>query len=156
MTAENEVLTDLLDQLARTAQGVIEDLEVLGERPTTVGKFEGMSRVSRSASKALLKGFEQYVDTLQRVIRTELRATGHRLKGMTPFDVALKAEELNQVANAVRYFELIKLRNELTHEYSDDVETRFIRFTGAIEAFPFLDDAADRVRDFARTRLPEA
>ena len=96
MTAEQEVLADLLEQLDRIARGIADDREVLGELPGSVAAFEAMPIVARTASKALLKGFEQYVDTIQRIVRTELRATGHRLKGLTPFDVANKAEELDQ------------------------------------------------------------
>lgn len=154
MTAEQEVLADLLDQLDRTVRGAADDRAVLGEPPTDLAAFDAMPLIARTASKALLKSFEQYVDTLQRIVRTQLRATGHRLKGLTPFDVANKAEELGQIGNALMFLDLIKLRNELAHEYPDDAETRFTRFTTAAAAFPFLDDAAVRVRDFVANRMP--
>lgn len=156
MTGEQEVLSDLLDQLDRIARGVAEDRDVLDAPPLTTEAFAAMPAAARSASRALLKGFEQYVDTLQRVIRTELRLTGYRLKGMTPFDVANTAEELDQVGSATAFHALVKLRNELTHEYPDDAATRFARFSQALAGFAFLDDAADRVRRFAATRLPGA
>lgn len=154
MTAEQEVLVDLLDQLERTARGSLEDRDVLGEPPRTVEAFEAMTPIARTASKALLKSFEQYVDTLHRIVRTQLRATGHRLKGMTPLDVANKAEELDQIGDALTFLDLIKLRNELAHEYPDDAKTRFERFSAAVAGFDFLDDAADRVRKFADHRMP--
>ena len=156
MTAEQEVLGDLLEQLDRIARGIADDREVLGAVPMSLEAFEGMPVIARTASKALLKGFEQYVDTVQRVVRTELRATGHRLKGLTPFDIANKAEELDQVAHALTWLSLVKLRNALAHEYPDDAKTRFERFSRAIAAIPFLDDATMRVRAFAATRLPES
>ena len=156
MTAEQEVLADLLEQLDRIARGIADDREVLGELPGSVAAFEAMPIVARTASKALLKGFEQYVDTIQRIVRTELRATGHRLKGLTPFDVANKAEELDQVAHAGTWLGLVKLRNELAHEYPDDAATRFERFSQAMSGIAFLDDATKRVRAFAATRLPES
>ena len=82
-----------------------------------------------------------------------MRVTGHRLKGLTPLDVAHKAEELDQVADAPAFLAVIKLRNELAHEYPDDAATRFHRFSQAVAAFSFLDDAAVRVRRFAATRI---
>lgn len=153
MTPEQEVLTDLLNQLERIGRGAAEDRSVLGAVPTTVEEFVAMPPIARIASKALLKSFEQYVDTIQRTVRTLLRATGYRLKGLTPLDVANKAEELDQVSDARTFLALIKLRNELAHEYPDDAETRFGRFTQAVAGLPFLNDAADRVRRFATTRL---
>lgn len=156
MTPEQEVLADLLDQLDRIAQGIVDDRVMLGEAPRTLAAFEAMPPMARTASKALLKGFEQYVDTLQRVIRAQLRATGFRLKGLTPLDVAHKAHELDQVSDAGTLLALIKLRNELTHEYPDDAETRYARFSQALNGLLFLDDAAARVREFAQTRMGEA
>lgn len=155
MTAEQEVLADLLDQLERIARGVADDRDVLGEQPRSLDAFVAMPALARTASKALLKGFEQYVDTLQRIIRTQLRITGHRLKGLTPLDVANKAEELDQVADARAFLDLIRLRNELAHEYPDGDATRFDRFSRAVAGMDFLDDAAARVRRFATARLPE-
>lgn len=143
----------LLDQLARVSRGCQEDLVALGEPPNTLDAFESMLPPARTASRALLKGFEQYADTVQRAIRTQLRATGFRLKGLTPVDLANKAEELEQIADAQRFIRLVELRNELTHEYPDDPATRFARFSQAVSSLPFLDDAAARVERFAATRM---
>ena len=153
MTPEQEVLTDLLARLERIGRGADDDRQLPGEPPASVEAFEDMPAIARTASKALLKGFEQYADTLQRVIRTELRLTGHRLKGMTPLDVGNKAEELGQVSDATVFLTIVKLRDELVHEYPDDAETRFHRFSAALAALPFLHDAAARVRRFADTRM---
>ena len=153
MTPEQEVLTDLLTQLDRIAKSVTDDCEVLGGAPQTLVEFENMPMLARTATKALLKDFEQYTDTLQRVIRSELRVTGVRLKGMTPLDVANKAEELDQVADGPRFLKLVKLRNELAHEYPDNPETQFLRFSQTLAGLPFLHDVASRVRAFAATRL---
>lgn len=153
MTPEREVLSGLLDQLGRVSRGCEEDLTALGDPPATLDAFEAMPPTARTASRALLKGFEQYVDTVQRAIRAQLRATGVRLKGLTPVDVANKAEEFEQVADAQRFIRLIDLRNELTHEYPDDAATRFARFSQALAALPFLNDVAERVRRFAATRM---
>lgn len=133
-----------------------EDRQVLGPVPTTIEAFAEMTPNARSASRALLKGFEQYVDTIQRILRTQLRITGYRLKGRTPFDIANLAEELDQVADANGFHALVRLRNELAHEYPEDTALRFARFSQALAGVPFLDDAADRVRRFAATRLPGA
>lgn len=154
MTPERDILVDLLDQLDRIARGASIDRAMLGEPPTTPEAFEAMTPAAQSFSRALLKSIEQYVDTLQRTIRVQLREAGFRLKGMTPLDVANMAEELDQIADARAFRKVIELRNELTHEYPDDAATRFARFTRAVEALPFLDDAASRVRRFATTRLP--
>lgn len=153
MTPEQELLADLLEQLRRIAAGAAEDQVMLGEPPATLEAFQSMPPSGRTASKALLKGFEQYVDTLQRVIRTQLRGTGFRLKGLTPLDVANKAHELDQVSDANLFLSLVKLRNELAHEYPDDDETRFFRFSQAIAGMPFLRDAMERVMYFSATRM---
>lgn len=153
MTPEREVMDGLLDQLGRVSHGCQEDLAALGEPPKTLEAFEAMAPPARTASRALLKGFEQYVDTVQRAVRTQLRVTGVRLKGLTPVDLANKAEEFEQIADAHRFSRFVELRNELTHEYPDDPATRFARFSDALDALPFLDDAATRVRRFAATRL---
>lgn len=153
MTPESELLTDLVDQLDRIARGAAVDRAMLGDPPATLEAFGTMTPSAQSASRALLKSFEQYVDTLQRAIRTQLRFTGYRLKGLTPIDVANKAEELEQIADAQRFLKLIDLRNELTHEYPDAAHTRFERLLDALNALPFLDDAAARIRRFAETRM---
>ena len=147
------MLTDLLRELDRIEANVHQELETLGEPPKTASAIPKAAPIVRTASTALIKDFEQFEDTLVRAIRTLLRMTGYRLKGMTPFDVANKAEELELVENARRWQELIKLRNELAHEYPDDAEVRFMRFVGVLAGFAFLSDASRRVHLFTRTRL---
>ena len=153
MTPENDVFDDLLDQLDRIERGAAVDRAMLGAFPATLDDFEAMTAQAQSSSRALLKSFEQYVDTLQRAIRTQMRVTGYRLKGLTPVDIANKAEELEQVADAQRFHKLVELRNQLTHEYPDNPEVRFERLLDVLDALPFLDDAAKRVRHFASTRI---
>lgn len=152
MTGEQEVLHDLVEQLAATEGALQDSLALLGQPPGDVAAFGAMSLVQRVAATALLKQVEQFEDGLARTFRTVLRMLGQSLKGLYPYDIALHMMELDVLDEAQPWVELVKLRNELVHEYPFPPAIRLERLLRACSAVPLLQDAAARVRRAIRSR----
>lgn len=152
MTPEQDVLAEFLTQIEATRAGLADAEALIGPLPQDVAGFEAMTPLEKVASTALLKGFEQLQDGLARVFRTVLRALGVNLKGLYPLDIANRMAELDVLDDPPRWLEIVKLRNELVHEYPADAETRLHRLRTAHAALPFLSAAADRIGAVVQTK----
>lgn len=152
MTPEQEVLSDLLAQLEASAIGISESLELLGTFPRNVAEFQAMSMLQRVVSTGLLKQVEQFEDGVARIFRTVLRMLGLSLKGLYPTDIANHMISLSVLDDAATWVSIVKLRNELVHEYPFKPDDRFDRLSRAHAAIPLLQDAARRVRSLIQSR----
>jgi hypothetical protein len=98
------------------------------------------------AATAMLKQFEQIEGLLSGLFRATLRTLGVRLKGLYAQDIGNRMVELDIIDDADRWVAIVKLRNELVHEYPLGSSDRYDRFASAYDAFPFLFDATERAR----------
>jgi hypothetical protein len=146
VTAEQEVLADQLAAIAAVVASARETLPLVGTMPRDDAAFAAMTPLQRLAATAMLKQFEQLEGLLSGLFRTALRASGVRLKGLFPRDVGDRMVELGVIDDAAHWVALVKLRNELVHEYPLGTSDRYDRFAAAFDAFPFFFDAADRAR----------
>lgn len=152
MTAEQEILSDLLAQLDASASGIADSLQLIGAFPTTVAEFEAMSTLQRVVSTGLLKQIEQLEDGLMRTFRTILKTLGVSLKGFYPIDIANHMIELDVIDDAAAWVAVVKLRNELVHEYPFRPADRFDRLFRAHDAIPLLRDATRRVGSLIQSK----
>lgn len=144
MTPEQEVLEDLLLATRALIRSVVETQPLMGQPPSSEQAFEAMTSVQRVASTALLKEFEQLQGTLHSLFRAMLRMLGIRLKGLYPLDIGNHMVELGVIDEPERWVTIVKLRNELVHEYPLGSTERFERVVAALTSIPFLTDAAAR------------
>lgn len=152
MTPEQEVLTDLLEAAVSLRKAAADALSMIDTVPTDEVAFDAMPPVARIATTALLKSFEQLEDTTNGLFRAILRTLGVRLKGLYPLDIANRMDELDVLDDPARWVDIVKLRNELVHEYPSEAALRFIRLCAAHDALPFLFDALDRAERLIRAR----
>lgn len=144
MTPEQEIIADLLRAARALTASAKDSLELMGEMPSDDTHFAGMTVLQRVATTAMLKDFEQLEGTLNGLFRAILRALGVRLKGLYPMDVANRMAELAILDDPKRWVAIVKLRNELVHEYPIGSGDRYDRFVDAHAALPVLFDAAAR------------
>lgn len=146
MTAEGDVLTLLLNEVDRSVEGLDVSLQYLRNFPEDVAAFEAMAPLTKLISSAMIKQFEQLEDALARLFRTVLKVMGISVKGLYPTDIANRMAELDVLDDPAAWVVLVKLRNELVHEYPFDAQSRFERVSQAYAGIPMLSDAARRIR----------
>lgn len=152
MTAEAEILFDLLEQADRSASGLGETFRLLPEFPETEADFESLSPLGKIATLALLKQVEQLEGSLHGAFRVVLRMLGVSLKGLYPLDIGNRMAELDVVDDGAQWLAAVKLRNELVHEYPDTAAARFTRTRQAYQLAPKLQNALVRLRQLAVDR----
>lgn len=156
MTPEQEIIADQQEAIAAVLRSARTALPMIGAMPTDHASFAAMTPLQQLASTAMLKQFEQLEGLLHGLFRAILRTLGIRLKGLYPLDVANKMVELEILDDAARWVAIIKLRNDLAHEYPLGTSDRYDRFADAHASLPFLFDAAERARRvIAQRRLLE-
>ncbi len=154
MTPEQEVVADQLKATALVVRSARATVPMIGAMPGNDAEFEAMTPLQRMAATAMLKEFEQLEGLLSGLFRAILRTLGVRLKGLYPLDVANRMAELQILDEPKRWLAVVKLPNELVHEYPLGSSDRYDRFFGAFDALPFLFDAAERAeRVVAERRL---
>lgn len=156
MTPEQEIIVDQLEAIGAVARSARETLPMIGAMPPDDASFAAMTPLQRMAATAMLKEFEQIEGLLSGLFRAVLRTLGVRLKGLYPLDIGNRMVELDIIDDADRWMAIVKLRNDLVHEYPLGSSDRYDRFAAAHESFPFLFDAAARAeRVIAQRRLLE-
>lgn len=144
MTPEQEVVADQLEAIILVVRSARETVPMIGAMPNDDAQFAAMTPLQRIAATAMLKEFEQLEGLLSGLFRAILRTLGVRLKGLYPLDVANRMAELGVIDDPKRWAAVVKLRNELVHEYPLGSSDRYDRFSAAFDALPFLFDAAER------------
>lgn len=144
MTPEQEIVADQLEAITRVVRSARETVPMVGTMPSDDAEFEAMTALQRMAATAMLKEFEQLEGLLSGLFRAILRTLGVRLKGLYPLDIANRMAELDILSDPERWVAIVKLRNELVHEYPLGSSNRYDRFSAAFAALPFLFDAAER------------
>lgn len=152
MTPEQEVIADLLTAARALVASATETRALIDAMPGDDASFAAMTSLQRMATTALLKEFEQLQDTLNGLFRAILRALGVRLKGLYALDIGNRMAELGILDDPKAWVAIVKLRNELVHEYPIGSGDRYDRFGQAHAAFPFLFDAAERAERVIRKR----
>jgi uncharacterized protein with HEPN domain len=152
VTPEQEIVADLLRALRALVRSTEETLGLLPTLPEDASAFAALPVIARVASTAALKDFEQLEDTLNALFRTVLRAMGVRLKGLYPLDIGHRMEELDVLDDAARWLEVVKLRNELIHDYPVEPADQLARLRQALGHLPFLFDAAARIERLIERR----
>jgi hypothetical protein len=152
VTPEQEIVADQLDAIAAVVRSARETLPLIGTMPADDAAFASLTPLQRIASTAMLKEFEQIEGLLSGLFRAILRTLGIRLKGLYPLDIANRMAELDILDEPDRWVAIVKLRNELVHEYPLGSSDRYDRFIAAFDAFPFLFDAAERAHRVVAAR----
>jgi uncharacterized protein YutE (UPF0331/DUF86 family) len=145
VTPEQEIIEDLLAQANRVRDSLPATLSMISTFPDTVEAFEAMPATARIGTTAMLKQFEQLEDSLAGLFRAVLRTMGQRLKGLYPLDIGNKMIELDVLDDSEAWLAVVKLRNQLVHEYSLVAAERFERLSQAYHALPLLIDALARI-----------
>ncbi len=103
MTAspESVLLGKLAIAAGAVATGADDAIELIDTIPSTVVEFAAMSKLQRTAVRALLKAIEQLEDVLARMFRTFLIAEQVDITGMRPRDIANRIEKLGGLADAI-------------------------------------------------------
>lgn len=157
MTPEQEVIADQLTAITLVVRSARETLPLIGVMPTDHEAFAAMTTLQRVAATAMLKEFEQLEGLLHGLFRVLLKTLGVRLKGLYPLDIANKMAELGILEDPARWVAIIKLRNDLVHDYPLGMSDRYDRFADALACFPFIFDAAELAeRVIAERRLLES
>jgi hypothetical protein len=154
VSAELEILDRLLARLEALQVSLNDDLNLLETMPGTLAEFEAMAPHRKSASKAVLKSFEQIEDQLARAFRVVPKLVGEDTSRWFARDYADYMERYLVLDDAAAWTKLVKLRNELVHDYPLDPNIQFERFRQAVQALPFLKATNERLTRFVAVELP--
>lgn len=152
MTPEQEVVADQLEAIGAIVRSARETVPLIGAMPANDAEFEVMTTLQKIAATAMLKQFEQLEGLLSSLFRAVLRTLGVRLKGLYPLDIANRMSELQILDDPRRWLAVVKLRNELVHEYPLGTSERYDRFAEAFASLPFLFETAKRAERFVAER----
>lgn len=132
--AERETLADYLQAIREAAIGADEAIAALGRLPDMADGLARFDAGRRLASRALLKSIEQMQDLLARAVRVVLILEQVDLTGLSPRAIADAAEKLGMIPDGDEWAALVRLRNELVHEYPLSPDQRLARLRDAWRA----------------------
>lgn len=155
MTApEPEILRRLIERLDRLNRSADGDLAWLGQVPVDLAAFDAMESHRQSAARAVLKSFEQIEDQLSRVFRVIPALMGEDSGRWFARDFADFMERLGILDAASDWSRVVKLRNQLVHDYPLEAQVQFDRLVESIGYLPFLAETHRRLAAFVQDVLP--
>jgi Cdc6-like AAA superfamily ATPase len=114
----------------------------------TKRSFESLDTMQKAVLEAYLKRFASLQDYLgAKVFRTLLDNAGISYRKMSEVLTLIEKEE---IVSLDRWIELRTLRNNLEHDYSDELEETLEDLKICVENFSYLQDVTKRVFAFAR------
>lgn len=154
MSPELAIVDLVMERLTRLNASLANDLDWLGGIPVDLQEFETMASHRQSAARAVLKCFEQIEDQLARAFRAIPRALGEDTQGWFARDHADFMERLYVLDSAGSWSPIVKLRNNLVHDYLLDPQVQFDRFIEATEHLSLMTQTSQRLVAFVRDTLP--
>lgn len=148
LDAERVALAELLQALDEVADGFDEAFAVLGELPGSPAELQAYRASERLAARSLLKSVEQMQDLLGRAIRATLVIEQVDLAGLSPRAWADRAETIGALPSSAEWSALVRLRNELVHEYPLSPAQRLQRLSDAWNAVAVLRRVDRQLRDY--------
>lgn len=152
MTPEQELIADLLAQVEASAVALSESVPLIDPFPEDAEAFKALPVIGRVAATAMFKEVEQLEGGLASLFRVILKSMGVGLKGLYPMDIANHMIELDVLDDATEWLKIVKLRNELVHEYPLAAPDQFAQFSRAHTAIATLLDATRRVAGLIAAR----
>ena len=147
MRRPEAIAASLLAGAERVMAGLAELTPFLGgQLPSANDDLSGLAVVSRIASIALLKRFEQLQDQTARLARLAIELELERTDRVTVRDLANAMERRGIVGDADRWVDLNNLRNQLVHEYPVATRERVDRVNECWAATPLRIDAHQKLR----------
>lgn len=153
-TPEQALLDRLLERIDKLVQSAAIDLHLMGEVPDAAGSFENMPPARQSASRALLKSFEQIEDQLARTFRAIPALVGTDTERWFARDFADFMERAGVLDDAAEWSRVVRLRNQLVHDYPLDPDVQIARLREVVERLPYLEQTYRRLATFVRDDLP--
>lgn len=151
---EKEILTKLLARLNVLSRSATSDLAWLEQVPSDLSEFETMASHRQSAARAVLKSFELIEDQLNRAFRAIPKLMGEDTRRWFSRDHADYMERFGVLDDAGRWSAVVRLRNNLVHDYPLEPEVQFERLIEAIGYLPLLELTYRRLADFVQNDLP--
>lgn len=152
---ERTILDRLLDRLGVLQASLNDDLAWMEAPPQSLSEFEAMASHRRSASRAVLKSYEQMEDQLSRAFRIIPKLVGKDSSRWYARDYGDFMEQLGILDDAATWSRMVRLRNELVHDYPLDPAVQFDRLVQAVAFIPQLRSAHERLAAYAADRLPD-
>jgi hypothetical protein len=156
MTPEFQALLDLNAAIDEVAVGIGEARDVLRRKPETIDDLARHDASQRIAARAFLKGVEQLQDLLAKVLRLVLVIEQEDLAGLSARALADKAASIGLIGSSERWSALVRLRNQLVHEYPLSKAQQLLRMQDAWDAVAALFAIMSMMTDyFAAHDYPE-
>ena len=152
---ELRILERLIERLDRLQVSVANDIGWMEQAPRDLAEFETMASHRQSAARAVLKSFEQLQDQLARTFRVIPSLMGQDSSQWFARDHADFMERHRVLDDAADWSKVVRLRNQLVHDYPLDAQVQFDRLIEVLDLLPFLADTHRRLAAFVRTKLPE-
>ena len=147
---ELQSLRDLLEAINDVSVGVGEARDLMGDVPASIEEMRNFSVIQRTASRAFLKGIEQLQDLLARAIRLVLILEQEDITGLSARALADRAESIGLIGSSDSWSALVKLRNQLVHEYPLSKAQQLRRLRDAWSAHIALYAVVAAISEFLR------
>lgn len=151
---ELAILGKLIDRLDRLQASVADDIAWMERAPRDLAEFETMASHRQSASRAVLKSYEQIQDQLARTFRAIPKLMGEDTAQWFARDHADFMEKVGVLRDAANWSRVVKLRNQLVHDYPLEAQAQFDRLCEVLVLLPFLAETHQQLAAFVRTDLP--
>lgn len=151
---ERAILSKLIDRLHRLHLSAADDIALMEQLPRDLAEFETMASHRQSATRAVLKSYEQIQDQLARSFRVVPKLMGEATAEWFARDYADFMEKVGILRDAANWSRVVKLRDQLVHDYPLEAQAQFDRLCEVLMLLPFLAETHERLTDFVRTDLP--
>ena len=114
----------------------------------TISSFENLQTPQKALLEAYLKRFASLQDYLgAKVFKSLLDMAGI---SYTKISEVLTIIEKEQIINLDRWIEFRNIRNELEHDYPDEIEEALSDLKYCIDSFDYMQSVVKKVFEFAR------
>lgn len=151
MSKTDALLTEALDATEAMIASLRLSLdEVRAWMPLTPEAAAALPRINRVILLAFIKSFEQLQDALSRRAARAYLAQKEDLSRVSARDAYDLLEKHGAIADADRFWDMLQLRNRLTHAYPMGAEKQAEQANDAFRLAPALIEEAERLVAHAR------
>ena len=142
---EIDVLADVAARVGELVDSLDVALAMISPVPVDLASYSALPTNALIVIAGFLKTVEQLEEQTSRLFRTLLVAKAVDVNGFYARDIADRMEQLGILDDAVRWTDMVKLRNRLVHDYPLGREVRLARLHESVAAAPYLRATAGNV-----------
>ncbi len=149
---DRQIIADIVGRVRDLLVSLDAGARAVRPLPADGDRLSALPPLEKLIASGYLKTVEQLEDQLARLFRTILVVNDVDLTGMFARDIADRMDQLGIVDDVERWSALVRLRNQLVHDYPLTSASRLARLAEADAAVPFIAATAERALAYLQQR----